>query len=113
MSKSTKKKVVRGKRYTAEEKSKVVAFVEEYNAANGRGGQSAASAKFGTSLHVSQVYSGGCSTCSRTSLTSEDTEADADIGTAACCMDRIKIESMIFILVDCCVVPSFAYIVCL
>lgn len=49
MSTSTKKSIVRGKRYTAEEKSKIVSFVESYNASNGRGGQSAAAKKFGVS----------------------------------------------------------------
>lgn len=49
MSTSKKKDIVRGKRYTAEDKGKVVAFVQEYNAANGRGGQSTAAAKFGIS----------------------------------------------------------------
>lgn len=47
MSTSTKKDIVRGKRYTAEEKAKIVSFVESHNAANGRGGQSAAAKKFG------------------------------------------------------------------
>jgi transposase-like protein len=46
MEKAPKKKVVRGKRYSAEEKGKVVAFVTEHNAKNGRGGQSAAAEKF-------------------------------------------------------------------
>ena len=49
MSTSKKKDIVRGKRYSPEEKSKVVDFVQEYNSTNGRGGQSAASAKFGIS----------------------------------------------------------------
>ncbi|WP_411826402.1 hypothetical protein [Luteolibacter sp. AS25] len=49
MSTSTKKDIVRGKRYTPEEKSKVVSYVSDYNAANGRGGQSSAAAKFGIS----------------------------------------------------------------
>ena len=49
MSTSKKKNTVRGKRYTPEEKSKIVSFVQEHNAANGRGGQSAAAAKFGIS----------------------------------------------------------------
>lgn len=49
MSTSTKKDIVRGKRYTAEEKSKIIAFVESHNSANGRGGQSAAAKKFGVS----------------------------------------------------------------
>ncbi len=46
---TSKKETVRGKRYTPEEKSKIVAFVEDYNASNGRGGQSSASKKFGIS----------------------------------------------------------------
>lgn len=49
MSTTTKKDVVRGKRYTAEEKSKIVSFVESHNTANGRGGQSTAAKKFGVS----------------------------------------------------------------
>ena len=49
MSTSSKKNIVRGKRYSAEEKAKIVSFVQEYNATNGRGGQSVAAAKFGTS----------------------------------------------------------------
>lgn len=47
---STKKKAnIRGKRYTADEKSKVVTYVQDYNTANGRGGQNSAAAKFGIS----------------------------------------------------------------
>lgn len=49
MSTSNKKNIVRGKRYTPEEKSKVVSYVTEYNAKNGRGGQSNAASKFGIS----------------------------------------------------------------
>ncbi len=49
MSTTTKKDIVRGKRYTAEEKSKIVSFVESHNTANGRGGQSTAAKKFGVS----------------------------------------------------------------
>jgi transposase-like protein len=49
MSTTTKKDIVRGKRYTADDKSKIIAFIESYNAANGRGGQSAAKKKFGVS----------------------------------------------------------------
>lgn len=45
----TKKNIVRGKRYTAEEKSKIVSFVESHNTANGRGGQSVAAKKYGVS----------------------------------------------------------------
>ncbi len=46
---STKKKIVRGKRYTAEEKNNIITFITEHNASKGRGGQSAAAAKFGIS----------------------------------------------------------------
>lgn len=49
MSTSNKKDIVRGKRYTPEEKSKVVTYVTDYNASNGRGGQTSAAAKFGIS----------------------------------------------------------------
>lgn len=49
MSTSNKKDIVRGKRYTPEEKSKVVSYVTDYNAKNGRGGQSSAAAKFSIS----------------------------------------------------------------
>ena len=49
MSTTTKKDIVRGKRYTADEKSKIVSFVESHNATNGRGGQSVAAKKFGVS----------------------------------------------------------------
>lgn len=49
MSTSNKKDIVRGKRYTPEEKAKVISYVEDYNASNGRGGQSSASKKFGVS----------------------------------------------------------------
>lgn len=49
MSTSKKKDIVRGKRYTPEEKTEVVSYVTDYNAANGRGGQSSASVKFGIS----------------------------------------------------------------
>lgn len=43
------KKASKGKRYTAEEKPQVVDFVNQHNAANGRGGATAASKKFGVS----------------------------------------------------------------
>lgn len=49
MSTSNKKEVVRGKRYTADEKSKIIDFVKSHNSANGRGGQSAAAKKYGVS----------------------------------------------------------------
>lgn len=49
MSTTKKKDIVRGKRYTPEEKNKVVSFVTDYNAKNGRGGQSSAAAKYGIS----------------------------------------------------------------
>lgn len=44
-----KKSGSRGKRYTPAEKQQVVDFVKEVNASKGRGGQSAASKKFGIS----------------------------------------------------------------
>jgi len=43
------KKATKGKRYTAEEKNDITGFVQKYNAENGRGGQSAASKKYGIS----------------------------------------------------------------
>lgn len=43
------KKAIRGKRYSAEEKSKIIAFVNEHNARNKRGGQLTAAKKFGIS----------------------------------------------------------------
>lgn len=43
------KKATKGKRYTAEEKNDIIGFVQKYNADNGRGGQSAASKKYGIS----------------------------------------------------------------
>ena len=49
MAGSKKKNIVRGKRYTPEEKSEVVSFVATFNEENGRGGQSAAAAKFNIS----------------------------------------------------------------
>ena len=47
--KKAAKKSGRGKRYSAAEKKTVVDFVNEVNASKGRGGQSAASKKFGIS----------------------------------------------------------------
>ncbi len=44
------KKSGRGVRYSAEQKKEVVDFVSDYNAANGRGGQSQAAKKFGLSV---------------------------------------------------------------
>ena len=41
--------IVRGKRYTTEEKREIIDFVNEYNATNGRGGQTAASKKYSVS----------------------------------------------------------------
>lgn len=49
MSTANKKESTKGKRYSASQKKEVVDFVEKYNADNGRGGQSAAAAKFGVS----------------------------------------------------------------
>ncbi len=49
MSTTAKKKSVKGVRYTDAQKKEVVNFVTTFNAANGRGGQSKAAAKFGVS----------------------------------------------------------------
>jgi len=72
---SNNKKVVRGKRYTPEEKSKVVSFVTDFNTKNGRGGQSAAAAKFGISqltiatwLKNAGLKSGGKTTSSSSNI---------------------------------------------
>lgn len=46
MSTKSKKKAQTGVRYSDEEKQKIVDFVIDYNSSKGRGGQSAASAKF-------------------------------------------------------------------
>ena len=59
------KKAIRGKRYSAEEKSKIIAFVNEYNAKNKRGGQLTAAKKFGISQLTIATWlkkSGGKST---------------------------------------------------
>ncbi len=39
----------KGKRYSNEEKAEILQFVEEFNAKNGRGGQTAAASKYGIS----------------------------------------------------------------
>jgi transposase-like protein len=44
-----KKASAKGKRYTPEEKQKIIDFVSQYNATNGRGGASKASKEFGIS----------------------------------------------------------------
>ncbi len=49
MSSSPKAKKPVRKRYTAEEKGEVLAFAEQFNKENGRGGQKAAAAKYGIS----------------------------------------------------------------
>jgi DNA-binding transcriptional regulator YdaS (Cro superfamily) len=49
MSTTTKKKSTKGIRYTDAQKKEVIDFAVSYNAANGRGGQSKAAAKFGVS----------------------------------------------------------------
>lgn len=54
MSTKSKKSASKGVRYTPEQKKEVIDFVANYNAQNGRGGQSAASKKFGvTPLTIS------------------------------------------------------------
>lgn len=61
MSTKTNVNSAKGKRYTDKEKAEIIAFVEKVNAEKGRGGQSAASAKFGISqLTISSwLKSGG------------------------------------------------------
>lgn len=49
MSTKTNVNSAKGKRYSDKEKAEIIAFVEKVNAEKGRGGQSAASAKFGIS----------------------------------------------------------------
>lgn len=49
MSTTTKKTSTKGVRYTDEQKKEVIDFAVNYNAANGRGGQSKAAEKFGIS----------------------------------------------------------------
>lgn len=59
------KKAIRSKRYSAEEKSKIIAFVNEHNAKNKRGGQLTAAKKFGISQLTIATWlkkSGGKST---------------------------------------------------
>ena len=59
------KKAIRGKRYSTEEKSKIIAFVNEHNAKNKRGGQLTAAKKFGISQLTIATWlkkSGGKST---------------------------------------------------
>ncbi len=62
MSTSTKK-APKGKRYTDEEKNDILGFVQKYNDDNGRGGQSAASKKYGISqLTIASWLKSGPST---------------------------------------------------
>lgn len=49
MSTNNKKGAGKGKRYTDAEKKEIISYVEKVNAEKGRGGQSAASKKFGIS----------------------------------------------------------------
>lgn len=58
---ASKKASTKGKRYSAEEKQEIVDFVNNHNAANGRGGVTAAVKKFGASqLSIAAwVKSGG------------------------------------------------------
>lgn len=46
---ASKRASTKGKRYTPDEKKQIVDFVNQHNAANGRGGATAASQKFGVS----------------------------------------------------------------
>jgi transposase-like protein len=66
--KAAKKRGAKGKRYSDEQKKKVVEFVNEVNAKKGRGGVSAATRKFGvTALTISTWVkkSGGATTASK------------------------------------------------
>lgn len=49
MSTTPKKNASKGKRYTEEEKAEILKFINQVNSDNGRGGQSAASKKYGIS----------------------------------------------------------------
>ena len=50
MASRKKAKNSKGRRYTAEEKASIIEHVEKVNASKGRGGQTAASKKFGISM---------------------------------------------------------------
>ncbi len=50
MANRKKGKSAKGRRYTAEEKARIIEHVEKVNASKGRGGQTAASKKFGISM---------------------------------------------------------------
>lgn len=50
MANRKKGKSAKGRRYTAEEKASIIEHVEKVNASKGRGGQTAASKKFGISM---------------------------------------------------------------
>lgn len=71
MSTKTTINSAKGKRYSEKEKAEIIAFVEKVNAEKGRGGQSAASAKFKISqLTISswlKAANGGSSTKSSVS----------------------------------------------
>ncbi len=83
MAAKTAKKRAVGKRYSSEEKAKVVDFVNDYNRKNGRGGQSKASKEFKVSqLTIStwlKAHSGGSHGSGRTSKYSKrNSSADID-----------------------------------
>lgn len=63
---SAKKTTTKGKRYTPEEKQKIVTFAQEHNVQNKRGGASAAAKKFG----VSQISIGAWLKSGKTSTKS-------------------------------------------
>ena len=81
MSTSTKKDIVRGKRYTAEEKSKIISFVESHNAANGRGGQSVASNKYGVSQFTISTWLKGAGKTKRISKADRNGKIGGNIQT--------------------------------
>lgn len=72
-----------GTRYTAEEKQEVVDFVANYNAENGRGGQSKAAAKFGVSpiTVMAWLKAAGVNKSSAKALKTDTAPAKAEKGT--------------------------------
>ena len=103
---ASKKASSKGKRYTPEEKQKIVEFVNQHNAENRRGGASAASKKFGVSqLTVASWLKAGvtssasgkptrtgaaASTGSRSKALAELSKLDAEISTKRKELDALE-----------------------
>lgn len=65
---ANKKKTLKGKRYTPEEKEQILSFVRQYNSEHGRGGVTAATKQFGASaLSISGWLKSGGESSSGTS----------------------------------------------